>query len=237
MTLAVEQAKAEKQLFWLLELELTYRIEGKSWTQAAAPNTNCWWMDHSTEGEPSRVLQLLRSTHAVTTLGEEASVADTHASAGSWFYDSATGRLYVHMSGSDAPGTASKYYLRSHFWRYFSTHQYDAPDTLFDPAGRFIEPRLGEAPAALSQEVNDFSEVGVKESWGSIKLANGDAKYDVALATYVWHMCRFILKVGSPGDAYANLTVIHRGRTGSVGWDDNFIEVRLEDQLRAEDDY
>lgn len=235
MTLAVEQAKAEKQLFWLLELELTYRIEGKSWTQAAAPNTNCWWMDHSTEGEPSRVLQLLRSTHAVTELGEEASIADAHASAGSWFYDSATGRLYVHMSGSDAPDTASKYYLRSHFWRYFSTHQYDAPDTLFDPAGRFIEPRLGGTPAELSQEVNDFSEVGVKESWGSIEINNPDAVYDVALVTYIWQMCRFILKVGSPGDAYGDLVTIHRGRTGGYIWNDNLIKLGIEDSLLAED--
>ncbi len=42
MTLAVEQPKSAKELFWLFEIELIYRIEGKAWTQDDAPNTACW---------------------------------------------------------------------------------------------------------------------------------------------------------------------------------------------------
>ena len=237
MTLAVEQAKAEKSLFWLFEVELTYRIEGATWTQASSPNTNAWWMDHSSEREPSRVFQMLRSTHVITEFDEEVSIADCHANAGSWFYDASTGRLYVHMSGSDAPDTASKYYLKSNFWLYFSTHQFAAPDTLYDPGGFLVEPRFSNAPAEVSQEINDFSEVGLKETWGSVVIANGDGRYDTALTAYVWHGCRYNFKVGAKGDAYADLITINRGRTGSVGWNDNTIELRLEDQLQAEDDY
>jgi hypothetical protein len=236
MTLAAEQAKNEKRLFWLLEVELTYRIEGKTWTQDDAPNTSCWYMAHGTEGNPSRVFQLLRSTHAVTDYGAaKGSLAACQAAASSWFYDSATGRLHVHMSAGDAPDTASKYYLRSHFWKTFSTHQYEAPDTIYDSAGMFVEPRLGKTPSELTQEVNDFTEVGLRETWGSVEIANGDGKYDAALTTYIWHMCRFLLKVGAKGDPYANLVVINRGRTGSVGWDDNTISLGFEDSVRAED--
>lgn len=235
MTLAAEQAKAAKRLVWLLELELTYRIEGKTWTQASSPNTNAWWMDHSTEDEPSRVFQLLRPTHVISELDEEASAADCHANAGSWYYDSSNGRLYVHMSGSDAPDTSGKYYLRSHFWKRFSTVQYPDPYTLYGPDGLYIEPRLGAVPGELAQEVNDFTEVGVRETWGGVEIMNPDGRYDAALTTYIWQMCRFILKVGARGDAYANLTTIHRGRTGGYKWDDESIHLAIEDPVLAED--
>lgn len=234
MTLAAEQAKAEKRLFWLLELELTYRIEGKTWTQAAAPNTNAWYMDHLAEGEPSRVYQLLRSTHAVTQLDEETSVANCHGNASSWYYDPANGRLYVHMSGSDTPTTSGKYYLRSHFWRYFSTHQYPSPNELVIGGAR-VQPRLGKVPGQLTQEVNDFSEAGIRETWGVMKLTNADGGLDAALLAYVWNGCPFRLKVGARGDSYANLVTIHRGRTGSWAWDDREITLSFEDPMRAED--
>ena len=237
MTLTAQQTKADKELFWLFEVELTYRIEGKSWTHVLVDYTNCWWMDHAAEGGPSRVFQMLRSTHHITDFGAaRASIADCHANASSWFYDAGTGRLYVHMSGHDAPDTASKYYLRSHFWKYFSTHQYEDPNEIVFN-GVWVEPRFGNVPAELTQEVNDFSRVGIKETWGSIQIANGDGKYDAALAAYIWHMCRFNLKVGARGDAYGDLVTVNRGRTGSVKWNDNHIELGLEDQLRAEDDY
>ena len=234
MTLAVEQAKAEKNLFWLLELELTYRIEGKTWTQAAAPNTSAWYMDHAAEGEPSRVYQLLRSTHAVSSFTERATLALCHANASSWYYDAATGRLYVHMSGSDTPATSGKYYLRSHFWRYYSTHQYQSPNEIVIGGAR-VEPRLGKVPAQLTQEVNDFSEAGIRETWGIMKLINGDGGLDAALLAYVWHGCPFRLKVGARGDAYANLVAIHRGRTGSWAWTMNEVTLSFEDPMRAED--
>jgi len=238
MTLAAEQPKAEKNLYWLLEVEGTYRIEGKTWTQATSPNTACWWMDHSAERIPSRVFQMLRSTHVITDFGTiKGSIEDCQAAASSFFYDAAAGRLYVHMSGGDAPDTAAKYYLRSHFWVTFTTHQYKAPYTILDVNGFPAEPRFCNAPAALTQEINDFSVVGMKEAWGSIIISNGDAKYDAWLGDglHLWDMCRFNLKVGAKGDAYAALITVLRGRTGSTGWNDENFEFRIEDQLRAED--
>lgn len=233
MTLAVEQVDAVKNLYWLLELELTYRIEGKSWTQDGT-YTNCWWIDHATEGEPSRVYQLLRSTHAISTFTERASLTLCNSNASSWYYDSATGRLYVHMSGSDSPATTSKYYLRSHFWKYFTTRQYPSPNAIV-VNGVWAEPRLGKVPAELTQEVNDFSEVGVREAWGIVKILNGDGRYDAALSTYIWQGCPFRLKIGAPGDVYANLVTIHRGRTGGVDWTDNELSLHFEDPLKYEE--
>jgi hypothetical protein len=236
MTLAAEQAKAAKALVWLFEVELTYRIEGKTWTQADAPNTACWYMAHGTEGSPSRVYQLLRSTGVITSFGAaQANLAACQAAASSWFYDSSNGRLYVHMSGGDAPDTASKYYLRSHFWKRFVTTQYPMPDTIFDADGKFIEPRLVVAIPEYTQEVNDFTEVGIRETWSSVRITNADGAYDAALATYIWHMCRFYLKCGAKGDAIAAYTTIVRGRTGAIGWTEEEIEIRTEDQIKAED--
>jgi hypothetical protein len=235
MTLAAEQPKAEKNLFWLFEVELRYRIEGKSWTQDDAPNTACWWMAHSTEGEPSRVLQLLRSTGVITTLTERATLVLCQANASSWFYDTATGYLHVHMSGGDAPDTASKYYLKSYFWKAFPTHQYEMPNTVYDANGAYVEARLGQMATGVTQEVNDFDEVGIRQTWDSIRIANADGKYDAALVTYIWHLCKCILKIGAPGDAYANLVTINRGRTGSIDWDDQEISIDIEDPLLAEE--
>ncbi len=235
MTLAVEQAKAEKALVWLFEAELVYRIEGKAWTQADAPNTACWWMAHLTEGEPSRVYQLLRSTHVIGQFTERATLALCQSNASSWYYDASNGRLYVHMSDGDSPATASKYYLRSHFWERAVTHQYPMPDTIYDPAGRFIKPRLIIRIPEYSQEVNDFQKAGDRETWSSVLLENGDGYYDAKTAAYVWTMCLFYLKAGARGDAIANYTTVIRGRTGSLGWRDQELEVRTEDQIKAED--
>lgn len=235
MTLAAEQEKVEKRLVWLLEIELGYRIEAKTWTQADAPNTACWYMDHAAEGEPSRVRQLLRSSHAITTYTEKASVAECQATASTWFYDSSNGRLYLHASAGDAPDTASKYYLMSHFWHRVCSHQYESPNTVVDAAGLFIEPRLGKTPADVTLEINEFTEVGLRQSWGSVKIANADGKYDSWLPRYIWHMCLFYLKVGGVGDAYANYTIVHRGRTGSIFWTDDELEVGIEDSAMAEE--
>ena len=234
MTLAVEQPKAEKSLVWMFEVELCYRIDNASWTQDGT-YTNCWWMAHSTEGKPSRVRQLLRSTHAITTYTERATPTLCNSNASSWYYDTATGKLYLRTSGSDSPATASKYYISSHFWKRWVTAQYPDALTVYDAAGLFIEPRLRVNIPDYTQEVNEFQEVGVRETWSSVFLANGDAKFDADLAKYVWNMCLYYLKVGAPGDSYANFTTICRGRTGATGFSDDEIEVRTEDALRAED--
>jgi hypothetical protein len=91
---------------------------------------------------------------------------------------------------------------------------------LYDPLGFFIEPRLGQMATGITQEVNDFTEVGCRETWDSITLANPDGKYDLLPVTYIVHNCACILKIGAVGDAYANLVTINRGRTGNWDWDD-----------------
>ncbi len=235
MTLAAEQIKAEKRLVWLFELELGYRIDDKSWTQAASPNTACWYMDHAAERKPARVRQLLRSTHAITTYTEKGSLADSHANASSWYYDAATGRLYVHTSAGDSPATSGKYYGMSHFWRRYVTDQFDLPDTVLDPGGRWIEPRLRANIPEFSIEVNEFTNVGVSQTWSAICLANADGALDPELAKYIWHMCLCYLKVSAKGDTIGNFVTVCRGRTGSIGWTEEQVEVRIEDQLKAEE--
>jgi hypothetical protein len=235
LTLAAEQVKSEKALVWLFEVELLYRIETKTWTQAIAPNTACWYMDHAAEGKPSRVRQLLRSTHAIAAYTEKATLADCQAAASSWYYDAATGRLYVHTSGGDSPATAGKYYVSSHFWRRWVTDQFEAPNTIYDSDGRFIQPRLRVQVPSYSVEVNEFTEAGISESWSSLKIANPDGVYDAELAAYVWQMRRCYLKCGARGDAIASYTTVVRALTGSIGWTDDEIEIRTEDQLLAED--
>jgi len=243
MTLAAEQAVAEKALIWLYQQELCYRIEGASWTHDGT-YANCWRMDHLLEGSPSRVRQLLRSSHAISEYTERASATLCNANPSSWYYDTASGQLYLHTSGSDSPATASKYYISSHFWRSWVTHQFPMPDTIYGEDGRFIEPRLIVAIPEYNQEVNDFTRVGVVQTWSSIQLNNADGEMDASFKAvdesfrahaYIWNMCPCYLKVGSKGDAIGDFSIIARGRTGSVGWTDQAIEIRTEDQLRNEE--
>ena len=68
-----------------------------------------------------------------------------------------------------------------------------------------------------------------------IEIANADAKYDAALKTYDWTVCRCLLKIGARGDAYANLVTVNRGRTGGWKWDNDRIVLKIEDQASAEE--
>jgi hypothetical protein len=233
MTLAAEQGKAEKDLFWLLEIELGHRIEGDTWTQDSAPNTACWWMDHAAEGEPSRVRVIKNSTHGLSPYSKQTSLANCQANASSWFYDSATGRLHLHTDAGATPG--SGYLVCSHFWRRFIDSQHEAPDE-FDVEGIPPDPRLDESSIPdVGLEIADFSEGGVRETWGEIKLLNADGGLDAALGLYIWQFCVFLLKCGAVGDAYADLEKAYRGRTGSFTWEEDAVTLDFEDQLRAED--
>lgn len=235
MTLAAQQNKAAKDIFWLLEIELGMRIDDLAWTQV--PATEAWWIV-PVEGKPSRIRTIDRTTHVLTELEEKASQADVEANPGTWFYDTTTGRLYIRMtttgSVSEEPGSGA-YYAMMLFWRLFCDGQRPAPNEIVYN-GRWYDPRMMiDSIPSISVEIGSFLEGGVRQTWGSLKLANGDGQLDVELADYIWENKIFILKAGSPGDTYAQLATISRGRTGSTTWTDTEVTLGIEDPLAAED--
>jgi hypothetical protein len=231
-------AQPNKKLVFLLELELTYRIESKAWTQDPSPNTNCYWMEHGLkgvdfEGPPSRVRACVKATHAITTYAPELSLVACQAAPGSWYYDDATGRLHVHASGGDSPGSGA-YLLSSHFWIYFCNAQYPDPNTIFFNS-RYYQPRLSDdsIPEA-TLAIKPFSAGGITQTWGDLILRNETGAYDAALQTYVWEACQFFLKCGVLGASYSDYVPIYRGRTGQITWSDTILTISADDQAVAE---
>ena len=247
MTFAAELGKAGKRLAWLLEIEIAKRIDNLSWTQVSG--SEAFWIA-ITEPPPSRVRGIDLETHEVSEWEEESDVAGVEAVAGSWFYDGAAGRLYVHptslgiVSGSGSASDTTlpagapdggDYFIAMYFWRCFCDGQYPAPEELVFN-GIWYDPRLKkDSIPDLSQEITGFQDGGIRQTWGEMRLTNGDGKLDQEIADYVWENKVYVLKLGSPGDAYGDFVTISRGRTGSIGWDDALVSVGVEDPMRAED--
>lgn len=234
MTLAAESAKARKDLAWLLEIEVAKRIDALVW--ALATSGSPAYYITPTEGEPGRVREIDRTSHAITEYSEEASLAACQAAAGSWFFDTATGRLYVNTTGGTDP-SGGDYYVAAYYWKLYCDGQHPAPKELVFN-GAWYDPKLDKASLpVLAMEVSGFHEGGVRQTWGALKLLNGDGSLDQELVDYIWENKVFILKVGVPGDAYAQFVTAARGRTGSITWslDEGTVTIGLQDPLRAED--
>ena len=235
MTLAIEQGKAAKRLVYLLEIEVGHRIDADSWTVCAAPNTSVFWMDHLAEGEPTRVKECARATHSLEEYAEKASIAECQGTAKTWYYDSTTGRLYVHTSGGNDPSTAGTYYLCAYFWERLCDGQREGSEAVYYNDAWYL-PYLDETSIPdVTLEVSTHSEGGIKQSFGTVGLLNADGYFDTRVADYVYTGKQAVLKVGAPGDAYGDFTTIWRGRTGGLTWSDETLEVDTEDDRKAAD--
>ncbi len=232
MTLAAEQAKAVKNLVYLFEVEVGHRIDADSWTQCAGPNTAVWWISHLAEGEPSRVRECVRATHVISTYAEVASIVACQATAKTWFYDSADGKLYIHTTGGDAPNGSGVYYIAAHFWERFCDRQPDSPNTIVYNGAWYLPYLAADSLGDITLEAAPFSAGGIAQSFGSVKLINADGYFDQRLADYIYSAAQATLKVGAPGDTYAQFVTLWKGWTGNVGWDDERVELGIEDERR-----
>lgn len=240
MTYAAQLGKAAKDLVWRLRIEVAKRLDNLVWTAAGS---DTYYITPS-EGEPSRVRGIDRMLHAVTEYSEAANLAGCQATPASWFFDTATGRLYIHAtevgsgsgSGSGAVIPSSgDYYVAGYFWKRFCDGQRAAPNELVF-SGKWYDPRLKrDSIPDLSMEISGFHEGGVRQTWGEMRLANGDGALDEEIVDYIWENKVFILDVGQPGDTDAQFVTVSRGRTGSISWDENEITIGIEDPLKAED--
>lgn len=246
MTVAAEQARAAKTFASLLELELGHRIDIHSWVQQGAPNTAVYATSHP-EGEPTRVKECDRATHAFLTYDGPAdgiaSVADCQAQAGSWYYDAATETLYVHTSGGNSPATAGAYYVMAYFWECHCDGQYEGARALYFN-GVLYRPDLdASALPEVTDEASMFSEGGIKQSFGAVKILNADGFYDTRIADpaltsltgYVYAGKNGRLKKGVPGEVYAAFVTIWEGRTGNLRLNDRYFEISTEDARLAAD--
>lgn len=233
MTLADENKKAAKKLSWLLEIEVAKRIDNLIWIQSGA--TDAYYTTPS-DGYPERIREIDLITHDLQEYEEKGTQGDCESTPGSWYFDSATGRLYVNttLSGGSSPDSGD-FYITAYYWKCYCDGQYPAPNELVFN-GKWYDPRLRlDSIPNLSMEISGFEEGGVRQTWSEMRLSNGDGAFDAALVDYIWENKIFILKTGVPGEAYASFVTVARGRTGSISWDDNEITIGVEDPMKGED--
>jgi len=214
----------------LIEIEVGHRIDTDIWTQDVAPNDSCWWIDHSAEGEPGRVEE------SGAALDEEpGSLGDCQANAASWFYDSATGRLHIHTTGSGEPGDSSgtdNHIILSYFWEYLCSKQFQAPDEIVFN-GHWYLPYLDESSIPdIKLAVSHWHEGKSGQDFGAVRFNNADGHFDSRLADYIYEGKKLIEKIGARGAPYADYQTFAVVKTGSITWTDTEIEIESLDLRR-----
>ena len=207
----------------LLEIEVGHRIDPDTWTQAASPNTNAWYISHTSvdeygehEGKPSRV----KENGAEYT--EEDSLADCHSNASTWWWDSSNKRLYVHASGDDDPGWGD-YIILSYIWRRFGSKVYKYGGKPYLP---FL---AGDSVSSIGHAVGGYHEGQAKQTFGAVKLLNGMAYFDIDLSDYIYEGKKAIARVGKDGAAEADFGIFWEGCVGDIEWTEMAVTLEMED--------
>lgn len=230
MTLASELGKAEKDIVLLFEIRIKKRLDNVTWTLYSAGT-------YSLAGELKNlagVSEYLLSTKAITAYAPKASIAEVEAAASSYYYDATAKVLYVHTSTGADPG-GGLFLVKATAWRYFSNGQRSGAKAVYYN-GHFYDPRLAEDSIPdVSSSLRTLSEGGIEQTWGTIKILNGNGAYDAELGEWIWQMCLYYLRVGVPGGLYSDYVIISRGRTGNLTWDDDTFQLACESQMLAED--
>lgn len=233
MTLAAEQGKAAKTLDYLLEIELGHRIDTDTWVDEGG---DVFSIPHP-EGEPSRVRECVPATHVITEYVQVFDNSSCQAAASSWYYDDTPpGTLYVHTSTGGDPGgvgsLGSDFYVCAYFWERLCNGQREGSRALCFNDCWYL-PYLDESSIPdVSLEVSMFSEGGVRQSFGTISLLNGDGYFDSRVADYIYSGKAAVLKVGAPDDTYAQFITVWRGWTSNLTWSDDRLDVDTEDERK-----
>lgn len=226
MPFADNLGDAKQDWVYLLEIEVGHRIDGDSWTQDGV-YTNCWWIVHA-EGEPSKVEE------DGAELTERASLTLCNGTASSWYFDSSTNKLYLHVADSGDPGDAGQI-IQSFFWEYYCNKQPEKTPVIFtiNSLDVFYLPYLDDDDIpSIDLETTGYHEGGTRQSFGVVKIINADGYFDSRLTDYIYEAKKLLWKVGKLGDAYTDYAVLWRGWTGSIEWSDEDIEIGIEDLRR-----
>ena len=180
-----------------------------------AVENSSYWTAHTET--PSRV------TENGAELTSRATYALCEANAGSWYYDSANTRLYVHTSGSDDPGGGSYIIMSFGWWELLSTHAGDYNSKPY--LSRLEKSNIPN----VSSSVSGPHEGIVTQSLGEIRINNLDARYDARLASYVYEGAKIILYRGIKDDDYANFDDFIHAYVGRWECDESHLTLYLED--------
>lgn len=216
------ESEISQGLVILVEIEKGHRIDEDTWTQDIT-YTNCWWIPHTNvsghverEGEPGRVEE------NGVEYTERASLTLCNDNAGSWYWDSANDRLYVHTTGSDDPGGGG-YVILSYIWVRFATKPYEFGGKPYLP---YVK---ADSISETSYSTAGYHEGGTQQTFGSITLGNADGFFDKEFSTYVWEAKKLISRVGQSGDSEGDFVVFMDQWTSDIEWNDAEVMIGIED--------
>ncbi|MCK9602175.1 MAG: hypothetical protein M0R06_24230, partial [Sphaerochaeta sp.] len=153
---------------------------------------------------------------------QNSSLASCQAGTRRWFYDATLERLYVHITGGGSPTIANPYLLSFHVRRLATDVE--------EYGGHLYLPILpADSIPSVSSSTGRFHENGTSLSFGTIKILNGDGRFDTLFDAFIWEAKRVTVRLGEKGKGDANYMVIFDGWTGDISWNDDFVEIGTED--------
>jgi len=227
MTVPLEIAKPDSKLAFIFEIEVGQRIDTASWSSEGSST----YSTLACLTAPAEVHEASNTTFVTTDDQSVGSVATCKITAGSYYYDPAAAKLYLHAIAGNNPSDTT-IAVMAFYWRRFCDQQYPPPYTIVDIGGFEIEPRLlKDSIPDITLELTMFYEGTQRQTWDTITIANGDGAYDLDIVNFIWESRLCYLKVVVPGEAYSAAVNCVRARTGKVTWADDVLSVDVEDQM------
>ena len=173
----------------LLQIKPQELLSG-TWTQAAAPNDDCWYLAVTQYPDRHNVRRVVEATvvdwqeTALTSLAIQLTLALCQATPNSFFFDTALSRIYVNWNTGVDP---TSNWVTVGFWLYFSMGGENGPATYAgvspDTDTQDYRPFLLEVPIVTRELPADTSGLPVVGS-GNIRLASAQVnpRYDGAMA-------------------------------------------------------
>lgn len=192
---------------FLVELKLAEEAtgftltSGKTYTyELAYLNETVTLADGSTETVRKAVVACEIDGVAATA---KASIAEVEATAGTYWHDTANGKLYVHVADGTSPLNNT---VMAYFWVYFATK-----GIVLD--SRYYEPYIAEnGIPSLSQASQQIHWGASQISSGEIVLINSRGFFDQIASRWIWNNKDAKIMLGGDALAYSEYTTIFAGK-------------------------
>jgi hypothetical protein len=156
-----------------------------------------------------------------TALTSRASAALVNSNLGSYFHDTANGRIYVSTTTGAHPDTFAL--LGAWFTLFFSTRA-----VTFSDQPVYAPIISGQLPAIEASMPDQLFGATITYS-GSLSLLNGDGLFDKLAGRFVWRNKRVTFKLGGIGLAYSDFETVATLRVNSIAVGDEDAVLQLEE--------
>lgn len=197
------------------------------WTPSGGSFPNVYWAVFNSQdatdvvkGGLYRRLDEVRQDNV--KLSQRASVNDCNNNLGSYYYDVATGVLFVSTTTGVSPDTFEM--MGAWFTIFFSTTSIAFSDF------PLYTPMLTGTLPTVTEEMPDPLFGSIVASNGAIEIVNTDKLFDKLSRRYVWRNKTVTLKLGGRALDYADFQTFETLKINSITVDDEVATLQLENQ-------